>query len=572
MDGTRRRRRDAGAALLLFVAACVVMATAMLAGRLSAGGVRQLMDRRTAAALAEARAALIGYAASDPNRPGELPCPDFDGDGRVTVAQDYRGTHCRTLTGWLPTYTLRLEDLRDGAGERLWYAVTDEYRAGAPTPLSSETPGRLSLDGRADVVAVLFAPGEALEGQARGRGTSADLAIGDHLEGGSAAPGARDFLTGGAATNDRALAITRADLMAAVEQRVLSEVGRALAEYARWTDRGDGGAFPWPLPFGTDPACDGAGETPARQGLLPVHVPGAWFATDFVVDSWEFAGGTVLPGRGGPGTVDSGVLSRGGGQRVKGSAGTGRCAWSSLGTVACRGEAVETCAGAGAVCALPPGVARRVWELDLVFTGTATVHPATAARHATRDVSVVSGAVTAGEGPLLRVTDYDSAGGERGSGELWADGGGCVGTVQVSGIRLYPALPEWYAKNGWDHQTYLALSAGAAPGVVPAALPGVEPAPGVAAGRRCRAGVDCLTLRDGTGLPLRDDVPALVLAAGPPLPGQERDPAATGAAGSTPGGLRAYLEGDNANGDDVFTLAAPGPRCNDRLRVLEVAP
>ena len=162
MDGTRRRRRDAGAALLLFVAACVVMATAMLAGRLSAGGVRQLMDRRTAAALAEARAALIGYAASDPNRPGELPCPDFDGDGRVTVAQDYRGTHCRTLTGWLPTYTLRLEDLRDGAGERLWYAVTDEYRAGAPTPLSSETPGRLSLDGRADVVAVLFAPGEAL--------------------------------------------------------------------------------------------------------------------------------------------------------------------------------------------------------------------------------------------------------------------------------------------------------------------------------------------------------------------------------------------------------------------------
>ena len=108
--------------------------------------------------------------------------------------------------------------------------------------------------------------------------------------------------------------------------------------------------------------------------------------------------------------------------------------------------------------------------------------------------------------------------------------------------------------------------------MVPAALPGVEPAPGVAAGRRCRAGVDCLTLRDGTGLPLRDDVPALVLAAGPPLPGQERDPAATGAAGSTPGGLRAYLEGDNANGDDVFTLAAPGPRCNDRLRVLEVAP
>lgn len=570
MDGTRRRRRDAGAALLLVVAACVVMATAMLAGRLSVGRIRQIMDRRTAAALAEARAALIGYAASDPNRPGELPCPDFDGDARVTVAQDYRGTRCRTLTGWLPTYTLRLEDLRDGAGERLWYAVTDEYRAGAPAALSSEMPGGLSLDGRDDVVAVLFGPGDALGRQARGRGVTAGLAIGDHLEGGSAVPGTQDFMTGGTgdglaggvATNDRALAITRADLMAVVEQRVLSEVGLALAEYARWTDRGGGGAFPWPLALGTDPEPAGGAGRLSRQGRLPFHVPGAWFATDFVVDAWEVAGGTVRLGRRGAGTLDAGVLERGGGQRVTAGAdaGSGRCAWTNLQTVTCRGEAVEICAAPRTACVLPPGVARRVWYFDLVFTGTATVRQPTADGQATRDVSVVSGGVAAGEGPLVRVTDYDATGGELGSGELWAAAGGCVGAVRVSGIRLYPALPEWYGKNGWDRQIFLVLAAGAAPGAVP--------------GRRCRAGVDCLTLRDWAGQVLRDDVPALLLAAGPPLSGQERDPGASGsdAVGCTPGGLCAYLEEDNANGDDVFTVAAPGPRFNDRIRSLNGAP
>src|ERR1700686_451826 len=35
----------------------------------------------TAAALAQAKAALIGYAASNPNQPGVLPCPDKFNDG-----------------------------------------------------------------------------------------------------------------------------------------------------------------------------------------------------------------------------------------------------------------------------------------------------------------------------------------------------------------------------------------------------------------------------------------------------------------------------------------------------------
>ncbi len=562
MDGTWRRRRDAGAALLLVVAVCVVTATAMLAGRLSAGGFRQLLDRRTAAVLAEARAALIGYAAADPNRPGELPCPDFDGDGKVTVAQDYAGNRCRTLRGWLPWYTLRLDDLRDGAGERLWYALTEDYRAGGPAPLSSETPGRLSLDGQADVVAVVVAPGPALDGQARDGGVRADAAVGDYLEGPNAEAGTTRFASFAAGSNDRVLAITRTDLMAAVEQRVLSEGARALAAYVAWTDRGEGGAWPWAVPFGADLAADAEAPLPSHQGRLPTHVPGGWFATGFEVSPWEIAGADVRLDRGAANTVSADTLTRGAGQRVPSGPGGGRCSWSNLASVACVGEVVETCPAPPLPCGLPAGVARRVWAFDLAFAGTAVVLPPTASAHATRTVSLAGGPLSTGSSPFLRATDYDAAGREVGAGELWAVSGGTVGMLSVSGVRLYPALPDWYARNGWDRQLYLAVAEASAPGA----------GTGAGLGRACRAGQDCLVLRDRAGERVRADVPALLIAAGPPLEGQERDPSATGSAGCPAGGLCAYLEAGNADGDDAFTLAPPGPAFNDRLRLLDAGP
>ena len=78
-------------------------------------------DRNSTRALATAAAALIGYAAADDNRPGSLPCPDTDNNGS---SQLYAGSFCPSEIGRLPWRTLGLPDLRDGSGERLWYAVS----------------------------------------------------------------------------------------------------------------------------------------------------------------------------------------------------------------------------------------------------------------------------------------------------------------------------------------------------------------------------------------------------------------------------------------------------------------
>jgi hypothetical protein len=68
-------------------------------------------DKRTAAALAQAKEALIGFAAgidlsaAGTPRPGDLPCPDFDNDGTAD-------TPCGAVVGRLPWQRLGLPDLR----------------------------------------------------------------------------------------------------------------------------------------------------------------------------------------------------------------------------------------------------------------------------------------------------------------------------------------------------------------------------------------------------------------------------------------------------------------------------
>src|SRR6185437_7723389 len=77
---------------------------------------------------------LIAYAADRPINaavgPGYLPCPDLDNDGwaeSTCGSQDGSSGQAERL-GRLPWKTLGLQDLRDGDGERLWYAVSSKYK------------------------------------------------------------------------------------------------------------------------------------------------------------------------------------------------------------------------------------------------------------------------------------------------------------------------------------------------------------------------------------------------------------------------------------------------------------
>lgn len=126
------RQRGTGLALLLAVLTFAFVSAGALA--LSSASTEQHRQRATERALAQAREALLAYAADRPIDarvgPGYLPCPDLDDDGWAeatcgslagNVGQDQRLAR-------LPWKTLGLPDLRDGHGERLWYAVSTRYK------------------------------------------------------------------------------------------------------------------------------------------------------------------------------------------------------------------------------------------------------------------------------------------------------------------------------------------------------------------------------------------------------------------------------------------------------------
>jgi hypothetical protein len=126
--------------LLLLLIIAVSTAAYFLMKNLNNNTVNIERDKITNAALVQARDALIGRAVSDSNRPGELPCPDVDNNGMSASS-----TSCTIpIVGRLPWKTLDLPDLRDGYGERLWYALSNNFHAtGSTTPLNTTTiPGK----------------------------------------------------------------------------------------------------------------------------------------------------------------------------------------------------------------------------------------------------------------------------------------------------------------------------------------------------------------------------------------------------------------------------------------------
>ena len=195
-------------------------------------------DAQTEKALAQAQQALIAYASgqSATNRPGELPCPDRNNDG-----QDNDGACDTTATqiGRLPWYTLRIPDLRDGSGGRLWYTVSNNFKNDTSvTPLNSNTLGQLTVTGTApanNVIAIVFAAGPVVAGQNRSAGNVNNVA---HYLESENANGDTVFTTAppSGTFNDRLLAITSAMFFPHVEMRVAREARVFLNDYFNYTD------------------------------------------------------------------------------------------------------------------------------------------------------------------------------------------------------------------------------------------------------------------------------------------------------------------------------------------------
>ena len=259
----RPRHRQQGAALLILLTIVVLASGYALLKRLN-NNPEILRASDTAAVLAEAKAALVGYALSSKipsNQPGRLPCPDYSTDGNLDGLSDAcieNGTY--VTIGRLPWKTLGLRDLRDASGESLWYAPDINFDGNSQINSETQADLRVVSNNTEQIAAVIIAPGKVTSTQSRPQDLASQTTPGRYLEASNAiadtnissvAPSPATEFT------DQVLVITRDELMQVVERLVLAELRSALNALA---------TLPPPAAHGFE-VCDPA---PLQQGLLPI--------------------------------------------------------------------------------------------------------------------------------------------------------------------------------------------------------------------------------------------------------------------------------------------------------------
>ena len=296
---TAAPRRQAGVVLLGLLVIAVTASSFVLLKALNAelalrGPSARSDETERHARLAEARAALIAYAVSYPERnvsaqgPGRFPCPALGLDG--VPASNCGGVN--PTTGRLPYREFapsgpdvdpampQAPPFVDTDAEPLWYAVADSHRytVARIDPDTGDADDDLSLDGAGDILAMVISPGPPLPGQNR---RATPTAIGAFLEGPNAMPadGAFTALID-ANHNDRVAVITRSQLNRAMARRVAGTVREVLTSIYTAEAR-----LPYLAPFdAVDPAADYvesglcAGKLPVTDiaGYVPVWLSDEW--------------------------------------------------------------------------------------------------------------------------------------------------------------------------------------------------------------------------------------------------------------------------------------------------------
>ncbi|HBN14094.1 MAG: hypothetical protein CMQ46_01690 [Gammaproteobacteria bacterium] len=188
--------------------------------------------------LLEAKEALLAFAmfhtglSANDNGPGRLPCPDTNNDkfsnndcddnstiGRLPV--EYSFPALKSPADFV--FTTRNDD------SRFWYALSEGFGfdPSTPTPaLNTSTESTLTLNGQDDIVALIIDAGVAVGTQTRPNNNRAN-----YLEGGNQL--GTDFVTVPPTLgefNDRMVAITEAELRAAMTLRVAQSIRQVIVE------------------------------------------------------------------------------------------------------------------------------------------------------------------------------------------------------------------------------------------------------------------------------------------------------------------------------------------------------
>lgn len=286
--------RQSGAVLMLLVFMIAISLTTFTFKYFSAQSGRLAQQDATAAALAEAKAALIGAALTDSSLPGRLPCPE-DTSKIGTALEGDALSNCNTATsriGRLPWRTLGLGKLVDGHGEPLWYVLSNGFRA---VPINSETIPQLSLDGIANsAVAIVFSAGPALNGQNRPNISSGTPPLqANYLDQGNADADATFFrAVANSSFNDQLIVVSHADIFEPLEKRVLGEIRNNAAVYKdSWH------AYPFAVDFSNPAAlADTAfvGDITQAAGLLPIADPSVTPNMNTSITALTFSGSGFL--------------------------------------------------------------------------------------------------------------------------------------------------------------------------------------------------------------------------------------------------------------------------------------
>jgi hypothetical protein len=507
-----------GFGLALFLVILVLGTVAVLLSTPNLASLKVDRDKVTERALAQAKAALIGRAARDDARPGSLPCPDTDGDGTADL---FAGNDCPAYIGFLPWRTLGLPELRDGSGERLWYALSPSFRDNpAAEPINSDKRADIEMQSASgasiagDLVALIIAPERTLPGQAR-----PVLIPSNYVEFVNPTPalaGTPPVYTYQlqAGSNDSILPISQRDLFSVVDRAVYMRIRDTIAPKLKalatstWRIAGTDVNYPFAVPAtgsGSPAATLPAGADPfrgvpgTRWGLLPVEDNASPLPADMtqwnnspvptVVKMWGSANLGAATGCSLPTStrLSCTVEAVGGG-------------WESLGY---RIDATVLNAGQRLAAVTPAGT----------WTPTSTLPSGNAQGR-------VSGSLSGGNTVTITL-DVDTV--------SWAKG------------PTYASDTSWFFENEWYKQVFYAV----APNLLF----------GTATALSCTGPADCLSADNGTTY----NKDALLVLAGRPLNGAAR-PTST---------LGDYLEAPNVSGAQNFkTQPRSPPTANDQVAIV----
>lgn len=320
-----------GAALLVMLLIVLAAFSTIIVSTLSSTNLGTQRQKKTLEAITQAKEALLAYASTH-DRPGVLPCPDTNNDG----SSDPNGNNCYNPIGRLPWKQLNISDLRDGNGERLWYAVSSDFINVPSTRVvnNEDSAGLINICGStgcgdsspipspsttapfptSNIAAIVFSPGVPIGGNNRQDGTDPepdpainidpakkalnylDSVVIDSkaFDNSSGSTNGNDFVaaTTSSTFNDKLLPIFAAEIFANVNKRMekktmLVELANCIAEYGNNNSTSSDHRLPWsaPLMIDVSDATKFDDSTGLRSGRLPYYVSDS--TTALPVHNWS---------------------------------------------------------------------------------------------------------------------------------------------------------------------------------------------------------------------------------------------------------------------------------------------